>query len=114
MNIAFSLTTPQVRTQTKTVTRRLGWKHLQPGKRLYAVVKGMGLKKGEHPEYLALIEVASVRREPLAAITQEDVNREGFPEMTPGEFISFFCKTHRGCTRRTRVTRIEFRYLHSL
>jgi hypothetical protein len=114
MNIAFSLTTSQVRSQTKTVTRRLGWLKLQPGKKLYAVEKSQGLKKGEHVNYLALIEVVSVRREPLHRITQADVIAEGFPDLTPAEFIPFFCQGHRGCTPETEVTRIEFRYLHSL
>ena len=45
--ISFSLTTPQFRDGTKDVTRRLGWTFLKPGDRLCAVVKAMGLKKGE-------------------------------------------------------------------
>ncbi len=36
---------------------------------------------------------------------------EGFPEMPPGRFIDMFCKSHKGCTPDSVVTRIEFSYL---
>lgn len=61
-NMSFSLTTPQMRDRTKTLTRRLGWYSLKPGDRVQAVVKGMGLKKGEKVERLCVIEVVSVHR----------------------------------------------------
>jgi len=110
-NIAFSMTTRQFRDRTKTVTRRCGWLKLKAGTRLQGVVKGMGLKKGEHPEALGIIEVVSVGREQLNVITQQEVIREGFPEMTPAEFIEMFCKGDRGCKPETVVTRIEYRYI---
>jgi hypothetical protein len=44
-------------------------------------------------------------------ITAPDVTAEGFPQMTPPEFVSFFCRTHRGCQAGTEITRIEWRYL---
>jgi hypothetical protein len=47
----------------------------------------------------------------LDAITAADVATEGFPDWTPAEFVSFFCRTHRGCGLSTEVTRIEWRYL---
>jgi hypothetical protein len=53
----------------------------------------------------------SVRREPLDAITAADVAAEGFPQMTPAEFVAFFCRTHRSCGPGTEVTRIEWRYV---
>jgi len=105
------MTTRQFRDRSKTVTRRCGWLKLKAGTRLQAVVKGMGLKKGEHPEKLGVIEVVSVGREQLSVITQEEVNREGFPEMTPAEFVEMVCKGHRGCKPETVVTRIEYRYI---
>jgi hypothetical protein len=46
-NMSFMLTTEQVRNQTKDVTRRLKWLFLKSGDILNAVVKGIGLKKGE-------------------------------------------------------------------
>ena len=109
-NMSFSLTTPQMRARTKDVTRRMGWNRLQIGEELCAVVKGMGLKKGEQVERIGPIRVVSVRREPLNAITPEDCVREGFPEMTPAEFVAMFCK-HNGCAPDATINRIEFEHL---
>lgn len=117
MNISFSLTKAQILNRTKHVTRRLGWQKLRPGTILTAVEKGQGLKKGEHPVVLAKIRVRSVRREPLSKmITAEDgaygvgeVYREGFPKMTPVEFVDMFC-AHNKCRPTVVITRIEFDY----
>jgi hypothetical protein len=109
--MSVSLTEQQVRDRTKTVTRRLGWLMLKPGDRLTLVRKAMGLRKGEPLVRVAEVEVISVRREPLEAITQEDVKAEGFRTWTPEEFVRFFCGTHKGCTPGTEVTRIEWHYL---
>lgn len=110
--MAFSLTTPQVQARTKTVTRRagFGWLALKPGQRVQAVEKGMGLKKGETVNRLAVLRIVDVRLEPLIAIDQADVNAEGFPEMTPHEFIAFFCRTHRGTQPTDEVVRVQFEY----
>ena len=107
-SISFALTKAQFLDGTKDVTRRLGWATLKPGDRLRAVEKAMGLRKGEHPVVLGVIEVVSVRREPLFAIHDEDVPREGFPSMTGDEFVAMFVK-HMKCCPETTVTRIEFR-----
>lgn len=107
-NISFALTTPQFLDGSKTVTRRKGWEFLKPGDRLMAVEKGMGLKKGETVKRLGEIEVVSVRRERLSAITYEDCRREGFPNFLPADFIAFYC-SHNGGEREQEVTRIEFR-----
>lgn len=109
-NISFALTTDQVRGQTKTVTRRLRWLKLKAGERLQAVVKGMGLKPGEKIKRICVIEVVSVRREPLNAIDADDVRREGFPELSRRQFITMFCKSMK-CKPTTIVTRIEFKYV---
>jgi hypothetical protein len=108
--MAVSLTEPQVRDRTKTVTRRVGWRMLRAGDQLTLCRKVMG-RHGEPLERIATVEVTSVRREPLAAITAADVTAEGFPQMTPAEFVSFFCSTHRGSGPDTEVARIEWRYL---
>jgi hypothetical protein len=68
----------------------------------------MGLKPGEKIERLGYIRVVDVRREPLNAITVEDVRREGFAGWLPERFISFFCESHADCTPASLVTRIEF------
>lgn len=106
-NISFKLTTRQFRDGAKDVTRRLGWAKLAPGTELRAVVQAMGLRKGQKAEALGVIRVVSVRREPLDAIDQAEVIREGFPGMTPEGFVAMFCE-HMGCEPSTTVTRIEF------
>lgn len=108
--ISFALTTEQFLDGSKDVTRRAGWKSLQPGTLLLAVDKVMGFPKGHRGggRKLGVIEVVSVRREPLSAITQDDVRREGFPGWTPQEFVEFFCKKMR-CGQFDGVTRIEFK-----
>lgn len=109
MNISFALTTPQFKARTKTETRRLGWKDLKAGASLFAIEKGMGLKRGEKVKGLGWIKVKFVSRERLDAITQDQVIAEGFPEMTPADFIAFFCK-HNKCQPSDIVTRIVFKY----
>jgi hypothetical protein len=110
--MAVSLTEPQVRAQTKTVTRRTGWRMLRAGDQLTLCRKVMGRRAGEPLERIAAVQVISVRREPLDAITAADVAAEGFPQWTPAEFVAFFCRTHRGCEPGTEVARIEWRYLN--
>lgn len=109
-SISFFLTTSQIRCRTKTVTRRLRWLNLKPGTRLRAVVKAMGLRKGEKVDDLGTIEVVSAKRERLNSITDGDVAKEGFPNMTRGDFIEMFC-TNMKCKATDFVTRIEFKYV---
>lgn len=112
--MSFALTTEQVRAQTKTVTRRVGWEDLKPGTLLQPVVKGMGLKKGESVEKIGgPIRVLNVSRQQLRDITPQDVHREGFPQMTREEFIRMFKASHRGCYVDSWVTRIEFEYMEA-
>jgi len=117
MNISFSLTKKQFLNRTKTVTRRLGWKDLKPGAVLQGVEKAQGLKKGEHIVPMGMILVADVRREPLSLLLvdenygRDEVRKEGFPGMSPGEFVRFFCKANGGVWDGLKVTRIEFEYL---
>jgi hypothetical protein len=106
-SMSFSLTERQFLDGSKTVTRRLGWASLGPGARLRAVRKAMGLKKGEQQVVLGTLLVTGVTREELGVISQADVVREGFPEMTPEEFVAMFCK-HMGGKPNQIVTRIEF------
>lgn len=119
-NISCSLTTPQVRARTKTVTRRLGWEFLKVGDRLQLCEKCMGRRKGEPLVRLAKVEVVDVRREFLAEMMvrpdygKEECAKEGFPQMTPEEFCEFFVQSHGGSPKTSytsTVTRIEWRYL---
>ncbi len=111
--MSVQLTEQAVVERRKTVTRRLGWHHATPGMRLTLCRKVMGRwradKTIEPLVRLVEVEVVSVRRERLSAITDEDVVREGFPDMDAAEFVAFFCQ-HMRCTPDTEVTRIEWKY----
>src|ERR1700722_16534494 len=96
-NISVALTEEQVLERTKDVTRRLGWEKLQVGTLLQPVRKGQGLKKGEHATKVGSpIRVVAVSREPLRRLIDDqvyglaEVVREGFPGLTPQQFVTFF------------------------
>ncbi len=108
-NISFFHTQEQIRDKSKTVTRRLGWLFLKAGDILNACEKCQGLGRGGKIKRLGQIRVTGVRLELLNAITASDCKREGFPQMSPADFIEFFCDAM-GCTPETIVTRIEFEY----
>ena len=110
MSVAF--TEQAVRDRIKTVTRRKGWTFLKPGDRLTLCRKVMG-RQGAPLVRVAEVEVVAVSREPLYDITAEDVAREGFPGMTPMEFIQEFFIDAQGIPPHADVTRIEWRYLES-
>lgn len=126
-NISFALTTQQIRNQSKTVTRRIGWKFLTIGDLLQPIEKGQGIKKGEHVKKIGPpIRVTRVTRERLDRLISEpeygraEVAAEGFstpryefPERhTPTGFVSFFCSSH-GCQQWDEVTRVEFKYVEA-
>lgn len=109
--MSFALTTEQILNQTKTVTRRNGWKTLKAGDLIQPVVKCMGLKKGEKQQLIGKpIKVIGVSSQKLYQITFEDVRHEGFPSLSQEGFIEMYCKANK-CTRKQTVTRIEFEYL---
>lgn len=107
--ISFNLTQEQILDRAKFVTRRLGWTNAKIGEPL----RGVDRLRSRAAKTLALIEVVSVGMEPLDAITPEEVEREGFPGMTPAEFVAMFLRAHpgRGLTPQSTVNRIEFRYV---
>lgn len=124
--------------RVKTETRRLGWwedkngrRLLQPGDRLTLVRKSMGRKHRdgtlEPLVKLAEVEVTSVHREPLSAITEADVDAEGVDPAKYGPYwtaagatdpdyprrlgwVSWFARTM-GCDVDDDVTVIRWRYL---
>ncbi len=108
--MSFMLTTEQVRTKTKTVTRRLGWWFLKPGDILNACVQCQGIKKGEKIEKICQIRVVALQTEPLWWIKDEECVKEGFPDYTRGDFIEMFCKEMK-CDSSKIVNRIEFEYI---
>lgn len=109
-NMSFMLTTEQFKAQTKTVTRRLGWRFLKVGDIVNGCEKVQGLKRGEKIVKLGRIRIVSTRWEELCWMTRVEVELEGFPGMQKWEFIRFFCE-HNKCTPSTMVNRIEFEYV---
>ena len=107
--ISFARPTRKVIDRTKTVSRRLGWIPLKVGTRLRAVERYRGRRR-EDIRVLGTIEITRVTREPLNAITDEEVAAEGFPEWDREEFIAYFMRSM-GCCAAASVTRIEFRYV---
>lgn len=121
-HMSFSLTTEAVRNKAKTVTRRLGWANLKAGERVCAIVKGMGLKKGEKIERICEIEIISNQTHHLSDLlclddcaysdetARQEVDKEGFPNMTPSAFVHMFCQAN-NCASDQIVNRIEFKYV---
>ncbi len=101
--ISFALTPEQIRDRSKTVTRRTGWAGLKPGDRLLATSHMLG------GDPLCEIEVVSVREEPARAITDDDVDREGFPGKGAAWFLAML-ERELGVKPEDTVRRIEFRY----
>lgn len=116
MNMSFFMTSAQYRAGTKTVTRRLGWRSIKIGVVHKAVLKGQGLKRGEKIEVLGQFIPVSSRWEPLQRLLDEpqygaeEMVREGFPGMSPAQFVSMLCK-HYKCTPEKEFNRIEFVYV---
>lgn len=111
--MSVALTEQAVQARTKTVTRRAGWLMLKAGDRLTLCRKVMGRRAGEPLVRLVDVEVVSVRRERLDAITAEETTLEGLGHMTPAEFVEFFVSTHKGTAPESDITRIEWRYLET-
>ena len=109
-NMSFMLTTEQIRNRTKTVTRRLGWLFLKPGDMVMACVQCQGLTRGEKIQRITPIRIVSTWMVPLDPISPEDVVHEGFPALTPAEFVDMFCREMR-CDPWVPVNRIEFEYV---
>lgn len=107
-NMSFAMTTEQFIDGSKDVTRRFGWWHLKAGDQVRAVEKSMGIPKGEKMKVLGIIEIVSVRREPLNAIDAEDCRREGFPHFSPLDFVQMLVD-HYKIDPSEECNRIEFR-----
>ena len=107
--ISCAKTIPQVVAQTKTETRRLGWKLARPAWRLI-VIERNDYRRGGTPVALACVELIHTARERLCDISPDAVVREGFPEMTPREFIAFFCREMRAAPD-VELTVLRWRYL---
>lgn len=122
--MSVAMTTDAVIARRKTVTRRKGWLMLKPGDRLTLCRKVQGRKPGEPLERLAEVEVVDLRRQRLDMLlvgplnqplvwdwAHEEMEREGFPGMEPGEFVKRCFIEAQGMSPNDEVTRIEWRYL---
>jgi len=108
--VSFKETARQIEDGSKTVTRRMGWTHMKVGDLFLPVYQCQGLAKGQKQRVLGgpgPRVCLSNWREPLNVITHDDVVAEGFPEMTVGQFIAFFCRINR-CKPPTEISRIKF------
>ncbi|MES2788150.1 MAG: ASCH domain-containing protein [Planctomycetota bacterium] len=108
--MSVALTIPQVLNESKDVTRRIGWWFLNVGDRIQLCEKCMGLKPGRSLVKLKVVEVVNTWPERLDSISEHDVSREGFPNMTSAEFVAMFCKSMKVDPWKL-VNRIEFKYL---
>ncbi len=110
--ISFAITPMQVFRCNKDVTRRNGWRHARVGQHLAGVLKAMGRKPGEKVVGIRPVVITAVSLQPLDTkhITQDECRREGFPDLTPDEFIALY-RRHMKPTADGLVTRIAFRYL---
>jgi len=91
-NMSVAYTTEQIENESKTITRRNGWWFLKPGDIVMTCKKCMGFKKGEKIQKIKPIRIISTRKERLSDITQDDVVKEGFPDMSVDEFIDMYKK----------------------
>jgi hypothetical protein len=113
--MSFSATIPQIRNATKCVTRRLGWGNLRPGELFVAVEKCQGLKRGQKIKKIRILRCVSNRVELLAQVVAPgETAREGFPDMSPEQFIFMFTSLNVGTERFSRINRIEFSYVGGL
>jgi len=107
--ISFARTTQALLEGKKIVTRRVWKRHnLKPGEIVQAWDKCPRVKDSKR---VALIEIIWAWTEPLCAITESDVKREGGLWKDREEFIEFFLKGHPGLIRESIVYRIEFKVL---
>lgn len=115
-NQSFMLTQKQYLAQTKTVTRRLGWAFAQVGDVVNGCEKCQGLKKGEKIVKMGQHQIIALRWERLDRMIDEpkygksECVAEGFPDMTPHQFVEMFCKANK-CLPETVAHRMEFKYL---
>lgn len=125
--MSVAMTTDAVIERRKTVSRRLNWWEDKNGRRLLNAGdtltlcrKVQGRKPGEPIDRLAEVEVVSRRREPLIRLIEDrayglaEVEREGFPGMSPVDFVDRYFVQAQGMSVHDVVTRIEWRYLDDM
>lgn len=117
-HMSFALTKWQFQAGIKPITRRIGWAFLKPGDELIGVDRVMGFKKGQHPIRYHAIRIISAVQEPLDDIVRRpvresgvpEVKLEGFPELSPADFVRMLCRAN-SIKHYDLVNRIEFEHL---
>lgn len=117
MNMAFTMTIEPMYQHLKTCTSRNGWLRAYVGQEVMAIEKGQGIPRGGHVVKIGLIRFLLVRFEPLRRMIDEPeygrwkVVAEGFPLMTPAEFVEMYCRANK-CDPERIITHIEFEPLY--
>jgi len=131
-NISFTATIPQFRARQKHRTRRGNakgptWKNLKPGDVLMGCEQCQGLGKGGKVVRMGPIVILETNIEPLDDIIRrpmrtinpcalqpvwwsDETTLEGFPELTPVQFIKMFCEMN-DCEPETEINNILFNYV---
>lgn len=118
-NQSFFHTKKQYLARTKTVTRRDGWAFARVGDIVNGCEKCQGLRKGETIVVMGQHRYIDLRWEPLCRMIDEpdygaqEVIKEGFPDMTPTEFVAFLCNVMK-CTPKKLVHRMEYVFVTPL
>ena len=113
--MSFFLTQDPIRSLTKFVTRRNieTWVDARPGDRLLPIEKGQGLKAGESQKLLLparwQIELVSCDERLIGDIDRADCILEGFPDMTPNDFVDMYAAN--SAKQVKTVRRFLFRYV---
>jgi hypothetical protein len=113
----FSRTASQILDRSQTVTRRVGWRFLEPGDLVQAIEARPGSDGARAVRPLAVLRIRDVRVERLSrlisdpAYAEDELPREGFPCWSRDEFVTTFCRTHRLKTVDVDITRLEFEHV---
>ena len=91
------------------MTRRHGWWKLKPGDILIACEKHLGME-GKECIQICRIRIISTRTEQLCDVSDADIIREGYDDLTKDQFISM-CSTRWHIEPSANINRIEFAYL---
>jgi len=105
----FAVPSPGVENRTKTVSRLSGSVGLIPGALFPAVMREEAFGAC-HSRPVGRVRILNCRPEPLDQVTEAEVRREGFPDLTPSAFVDLF-RAINGGERGQRVTRVEFEWV---
>lgn len=105
----FPYTKKYIKNRVQTVTHRVECPDIQPGDLFIACEK---FEDNEPCNILRhhQLRVVNKREEKLCNISQEDIYKEGFPNVTIAEYLDLFKRRYK-CKDEQVVTRIEFKYV---